>query len=143
MTPTGFVAFMGATFGMIAVPLLSVIGTPVLWGLLPFFALVTSGLWLAINRNQRDNALSETLTIRANEVELVRRQPRKEEQRWTANPYWVSVHLHPGDTPVEKYLTLKGNGREVELGAFLSPDERVALQGDVSDALARTRAPAG
>ncbi|MEM9344711.1 MAG: DUF2244 domain-containing protein [Pseudomonadota bacterium] len=139
MTPVGFVGFMGVTVGLIAVPLLSVVGTPVLWGLLPFFAMVIGGLWLAINRNQRDNCLSETLTIRADEVELVRKEPRRVDQRWTANPYWVSVHLHLGDTPVEKYLTLKGNGREVELGAFLSPDEREALQGDVTDALARTR----
>ena len=44
------------------------------------------------------------------------------------------------DTPrVEKYLTLRGNGREIELGAFLTPGERAALYREIRDALARLR----
>ncbi len=137
MTPKGFVAFMAATFALIAVPLLAVLGTPVLWGLLPFFALAIWGLWAAINRNQRDARLTETLTIWKDRIELVREEPRGAVKRWEANPYWVSVHLRPGDKPVENYLTLKGGGREVELGAFLSPEERAALCDDVQSALRR------
>jgi uncharacterized membrane protein len=29
--------------------------------------------------------------------------------------------------PVENYVTMRGNGRTVEIGAFLSPDERLDL----------------
>jgi uncharacterized membrane protein len=36
---------------------------------------------------------------------------------------------------VPHYITLKGNGREAELGRFLSEDERKALIGELSDAL--------
>ncbi|MDU8942647.1 DUF2244 domain-containing protein [Ovoidimarina sediminis] len=139
MTPGGFVAFMSVTLLFIAVPLLSVLGTPILWGLLPFFGAALWGLWAAINRNRRDAALRETLTISHDRMELVREDPRKGTKRWEANPYWVSVHLHPGDKPVENYLTLKGAGREVELGAFLSPEERAALKDDVLNALAAAR----
>jgi uncharacterized membrane protein len=127
LTPRGFVWFMGVTLVMIAMPLLAVLGTPVLWGLLPFFALAIWGLWLAIGRNQRDARLSETLTLSGTRITLVRRDPRGEEQRWEANPYWVSVQMHAKGGPVENYVTLKGAGREVEIGAFLSADERVAL----------------
>lgn len=137
MTPEGFVVFMAATFVMIAVPLIAVLGSPVLWALLPFFALAIWGLWFAISRNKRDAALTETLTLWSDRVELVRKEPRGNAKHWDANPHWVSVHLHPGDKPVEKYLTLRGAGREVELGAFLSPDEREALHGDLLKALAR------
>lgn len=139
LTPGGFVVFMGVTLGFIAVPLLSVLGTPVLWGLLPFFAAALWGLWAAINRNRRDARLRETLTIWPDRIELVRQEPHGPAKRWEANPYWVSVHLHPGDKPVENYLTLKGAGREVELGAFLSPEERAALKDDVQIALAAAR----
>jgi len=47
---------------------------------------------------------------------------------WEANPYWVRVALHAKGGPVPNYLTLSGGGREVELGAFLSPPERVELK---------------
>ena len=117
---------MAATLALIALPLAMLLGSPVLWGLLPFFGLVIWGLWAAIGRNQRDRRMSETLTLWRDRVELVRRE-RRGEQRWEANPYWVSVHLHPGEQPVEHYLTLKGGGREVEFGAFLSPEERKGL----------------
>ena len=104
-----------------------------------FMALAMAGLWLALNRSDRDGRLSEVLTLWPDRVTLVRRDPRGDERRWDANPYWVSVHLHPGDKPVESYLTLKGGGREVEFGAFLSPEERVTLHGEITRALARAR----
>ncbi len=37
------------------------------------------------------------------------------------------------------YLTLKGEGREVELGAFLTEDERLRLADDLRERLARLR----
>ena len=43
------------------------------------------------------------------------------------------------NAPVEKYLTLAGNGREIELGAFLSPGERVELFDEISAALDRLK----
>jgi len=138
MTPEGFVGFMAATFAMIAVPLIAVLGSPVLWALLPFFALAIWGLWFAINRNQCDATLTETLTLWSDRIELVRKEPRGSTKRWDANPHWVSVHLHPGEKPVEKYLTLRGGGREVEIGAFLSSDEREELHGDLLTVLKRS-----
>jgi len=47
--------------------------------------------------------------------------------------------LHPTAGPVPNYLTLQGGPREVELGAFLSEDERVALKAEVQVALTRLR----
>ncbi|MEM9032788.1 MAG: DUF2244 domain-containing protein, partial [Pseudomonadota bacterium] len=85
----------------------------------------------ALNRSDRDARLTEVLTFLPERVVLVRTEPKGCEKRWGANPYWVSVHLHPGHKPVEKYLTLKGGGREVELGAFLSPEEREELYRDL------------
>lgn len=136
LTPRGFVAFMGATLLMIALPLLAVLGSPVLWGLLPFFGIAVWALWAAIGRNRRDASLTETLTLSDERIELVRHEPRGRTLTWDANPYWVSVHMKSGDKPVENYLTLKGGGREVELGAFLSPEERAALHARLQKALA-------
>lgn len=133
MTPKGFVLFMGSTLVLVAIPLIAVLGTPTLWVLLAFVATAIGGVWFAITRNQTDGTQSETLTIGPEMAELIHRDARGHEQSWSANPYWVTVHLHPGDKPVEHYLTLKGSGREVELGAFLSPEERKALYEELRD----------
>jgi uncharacterized membrane protein len=37
------------------------------------------------------------------------------------------VHLYGTEGPLPNYVTLSGNGREVEIGAFLSEDERKSL----------------
>ncbi|MEM9269814.1 MAG: DUF2244 domain-containing protein [Pseudomonadota bacterium] len=48
--------------------------------------------------------------------------------------------MHLADTKhLESYLTLKGNGREIELGAFLSPEERVDLHNSLQEALRDTK----
>ncbi|MFP4044569.1 MAG: DUF2244 domain-containing protein, partial [Rhodosalinus sp.] len=59
------------------------------------------------------------------------RNPRGPLQEWECNPHWIRVELHARGGPVPNYVTLRGSGREVEIGAFLSEDERKALYGDL------------
>jgi len=142
MPKRGFVAFIGATFVLLLLPLLAVLGTPILWGLAPF---VLGALWLLyamIQKNYRDGEILEELRLWSDRAELTRSARNRAPLTWEANPYWVSVHLHPSGGPVSSYLTLKGAGREVELGAFLSEDERTALHGTLRDVLARVVASA-
>lgn len=135
----GFVLFIGATCLLILVPMLAVLGSPVLWGILPFFALAIWGLWAALARSYRDGEIVEDLALSRDSLTLTRHGPRGRRQDWQANPYWVSVQLHPTGGPVPNYLTLKGNGREVELGAFLSEDERLALRDELQTRLLHLR----
>ena len=130
-----FVVFMGATIALIALPLLTVIGSPVLWGLLPFFGLALWGLWYALAVSYRRGEVLEELTVTGETAHLTRHNPRGPRQDWEANRYWVSVHLHPTGGPVENYITLRGGDREVELGRFLDAGERLALYGDLKRAL--------
>lgn len=135
----GFVWFIGGTAALIAVPLFAVIGTPVLWGLLPFLAAAIAAVWWALDRSFRDGEIVEDLVLSADQITLVRHGPRGLRQDWQANPHWVRLTIHPKDGPVPNYLTLNGNGREVELGAFLTPNERVALRGELAERLAKMR----
>ena len=140
MGPVGFVRVMGLTAFFLALPLLGVLGTPVLWGLLPFMGLALWGLWYALSRNRAERAqLCEDLHLSGAEIALTRTNPRTPPQHWQANPYWVSVKLTEKGGPVENYLTLAGGGREVELGAFLSPEERAVLHDDLTRALRHVR----
>ena len=71
---------------------------------------------------------------------LTRTNPRKEDQSWQCNTYWVKVTLHQKGGPVPNYITLKGSGREVEVGSFLSEEERIALYGELTSTLALAQA---
>jgi uncharacterized membrane protein len=127
LPPEGFVWFIGVTAVLLAVPLLTVFGSPVVWALLPFLLAALAAIWFAIQRNNRDRAIVEDLRIHTGRVTLERRGPRGKVATWEANPHWVQITLHPTGGPVPDYLTLKAGGREVELGAFLTEDERVSL----------------
>jgi uncharacterized membrane protein len=140
MGPRGFVRIIAISAAFLALPLLGVLGTPVLWGLLPFAGLALWALWYALSRNSAErHALREDLYLTKERIEITRTNPRKPPQHWDANPYWVRVKLAETDGVIENYLTLEGNGRVVELGAFLSPEERVALYAELSLVLRHLR----
>lgn len=128
LTPEGFVWFIGVTATLIFMPLLSVLGTSVFWGLLPFVCAGLWAIWSALQRSWRDMELYEELTLWPDRVRLERHAPKTALKDWEANPYWVTVHVHERGGPVPQYLTLRGAGREVELGAFLTPGERLKLK---------------
>ena len=140
MGNTGFARVIAISAGFLTLPLLAVLGTPVLWGLLPFAGLALWGLWYALQRNSRDRRrLREDMCLTRERIEILRINPRQPEQRWQANPYWVRLNLTEKGARVENYLTLEGGGRVVELGAFLSPEERATLFDDLSLALRHLR----
>lgn len=139
LRPEGFVIFIAITGALILVPLLALLGTMALWGVLPFTALALWAIWAALRRNARDGALVEELRLWPDHIRLDRIDPNGPDKHWEANPYWVRVRLHPEGGPVDNYLTLKGGGREVEFGAFLTPEERKGLEADLDRALRHLR----
>ena len=139
LTADGFVWFIGITAVALSLPLLPLLGTVALWGVFPFLLLSLFGVWYGIRRNQRDLSKQEVLTIAQDRMELTRFNPREDSQHWEANPYWVEVRLHKSKGPVENYVTLRGSEREVEIGAFLSPEERLELHAQLQDRLSRLR----
>jgi uncharacterized membrane protein len=139
MTPGGFAGFFAATAGLLALPMLSLIGSPVVWGLLPFAVLALAGLWVALRRSGRDTEVLEDLTLTPARVTLTRHGPRGRRQSWEANPHWVRPVLHRSVGPVPNYVTLQGGPREVEIGAFLSEDERLRLYDELAAVFARWR----
>lgn len=137
----GFVWFIGLTAGLISLPLLALLGSTYMWVMLPFLAAAVAAIWYFIERSYKDGQILEVLTIWSDQMELTRQNPRGEPQYWQANPYWVEVKMQPtngpNSGPVENYITLRGNDREVEIGAFLSADERKILLSELQAVLAR------
>ncbi|AUC51937.1 hypothetical protein CDO87_01450 [Sagittula sp. P11] len=139
LSPRGFAAMVLGFFLAASIPLYGVLGTLVLWGLLPFMLAATAALYYALRRNLRDRRILEVLTLSHDTTSLVRTDPRGNSLSWDANTFWVTVSLHETGGPVPNYVTLKGSGREVEIGAFLSEDERKALYTDLLTAVRRAK----
>ena len=135
LQPKGFALFIGITFAMSLLPLVAVVGSVVLWGLLPFMIAAIGAILFALDRSRHRAQVIEVLTLSDDRAHLVRRNPRGDVQEWDCNRYWAKPALHEKNGPVPYYITLSGNGREVESGAFLSEEERVSLFDELTRAL--------
>jgi len=127
LKPNGFVLFLGSTFVLISLPLFNVLGTKVFWGLLPFLLVAFMGVWFALRQSLNDRQILEQLTLSQEEIALIRQNPTGRQKHWVCSPYWAKLKIYETEGPVSNYITLTGNGREVELGAFLTEDERKTL----------------
>ena len=132
LKPKEFAFFFGATFALIALPLFNVLGTKVFWGLFPFLFLTLMGIWFALRKSLKDRQILEQLTLYKDELILIRQDPTGEQKEWVCSPYWSKLRMYDKEGPVANYITLSGNGREVELGSFLSEDERKELFSDLN-----------
>lgn len=134
----GFVWIIALTAGALLLPLLAVLGSPVLWGILPFAGLAVWALWHAIQRSYRSGDTREVLVLTREALTLTRSDPGRKDRIWETNPYWVRASLSAAG-PVEHYLILSDGRREIELGAFLAPEERQSLHHEVVRHLAAVR----
>ncbi len=127
------------TGGMLSIPLIPLLGTPIGWTLLPFLLSALLLLAFFLRKNTKDGASQwEHIRIWEGLMTVERHDPGQAPRFWDANPYWVRLELKK-DAPLENYLVLKGGRRDIELGAFLSPEERLTLRDDLERALGRVR----
>ena len=77
-----FVVFIAGTVAIIFLPLIAVLGSPVLWGLLPFFIIAVSGVWYALHRSYKDGEILEELRIWPDRMTLIHIHPRRGRKSW-------------------------------------------------------------
>ncbi|RKE94400.1 DUF2244 domain-containing protein [Sulfitobacter guttiformis] len=133
----GMAAFVLTTFTLISIPVLPLLGSPILWGLLPFTLAAVWGMYWALQRNYKSRQISEELVLDETLARLTRINPKGDVQEWDCDRYWTKVTKYEDEGPVPNYVTLRGKGREVEIGAFLSEEERIALFEDLERVLRR------
>ncbi len=133
----GFAGFILVTFFLILLPLLAFSGTVVFWGLLPFLMFAIWAVWAALQNSYKQNRVYERLSFGQRTLDLRRTNPKGDTQTWTCEGYWSRASIYSSEGPVPHYVTLNGNGREVEIGAFLSEDERKCLYKELCNELAR------
>lgn len=131
----GFAAFILTTFTLILIPTITVLGTVLLWGLLPFVMGAVAAIYFALRSNHKSRLIEEVLTLDRDTAYLTHTTPKGEVKEWDCNRYWTKVTKYENDGPVPHYVTLSGHGREVEIGRFLSEEERIALFDDLERSL--------
>ncbi|MEM7270657.1 MAG: DUF2244 domain-containing protein [Pseudomonadota bacterium] len=140
LSTEGFRWIMAVTAAGLALPLIALAPTGASFALAPYaiFALIL--LWLFLKLSYFTGRTTEELRLWPDVIAVERREPWGKIRRWSANPYWVDIDL--ADTrQVPSYLTLRGSGRRIELGAFLTPAERVELAGELRSRIAQLRRP--
>jgi uncharacterized membrane protein len=123
LTPHGFRWLMGV---VIALNLL--VGGWFLahgaWPVFGFMGLDVVILWLCFRRSYADGRAHETVQLGPNDL-VVRKVDRFGRAReWRLEPSWLQVVMD--DPPQhESALILRSHGRELVIGSFLTPDERL------------------
>ncbi|MEJ2020780.1 MAG: DUF2244 domain-containing protein [Maritimibacter sp.] len=135
----GFVFVIGLMFAATLLPLLGFLGSVHMWILALFGFGALAALWWFIDRSYRDGEVLEELSIWPDHITLTRSTGRGVEASWEANIYWVTVTCHKTGGPIPDYITLSGNSREVEIGAFLSDPERPQLYDELEQVLVRAK----
>ena len=131
----GFRRLMWFSGAAMSLPIIALAGTPVALPLGGAAAFALFLLWLFFRLNYRSGRVTEELRLWPDVIAVERREPKGEVRRWAANPYWVDIDL--SDTKaIEQYLTLRGAGRRIELGAFLTPEERQELADELRTRIA-------
>ncbi|MEP1768523.1 MAG: DUF2244 domain-containing protein [Sulfitobacter sp.] len=133
----GMAAFVLTTFTLISIPVLPLLGSPILWGMLPFTLATVWGVFWALQRNHKSRQIREELVLGEQTAQLTHTTASGAVQKWDCDRYWTQVTKYEDEGPVPHYITLRGKGREVEIGSFLSEDERIALYDDLRRALHR------
>jgi len=112
------------------------------WPVMGFFGLDAALIYLAFRLNYRSGRLYERVRLTPRTLEVERITARGRRRLWEFQPYWLRVELYRAEHP-DCRLMLTSHGRSLEIGAFLSPEERVSLHHALRAAVARCRcAPA-
>ena len=128
LTKKQFLALMLITLFAMMIPVIPFVGTQTVIILLPFSLITLLLLFISILLSYRSGKLYERVTIWPDLIELKRVESDGTSKEWNANPYWTKVKLYEEGQKIQNYLTLTGSGREVEVGAFLAPSERLEIK---------------
>ena len=128
-------------FGIIAcgflLPIIPFIGSPI-GTTLTIFSGLTFYLFLTfLQKSFQQGATFEEILISKSKIIVLHKEKNKEFKTWEGNPYWTRVNVDMDNPKLKNYLTLAGKGRHIELGAFLSPNERIELRDKIQNALAK------
>jgi len=106
------------------------------WPVIGFCGLDVFLVWLAFKLSYRQGRLRERVIIRDGDMRISRVLPSGHESRWRLSPVWTRVVIDNPDQH-EARVRVVTKGRSLVLGAFLSPEERMAFGKSLAEAVTR------
>jgi len=139
LSPRGFLLLMSAiaSVSFVAGMAFMLAGA---WPIFGFFGLDVLLIYLAFKSNYRWARMYETVRLTEDALLVERISPSGKVQRWRFQPYWLRVDI---DDPVrhDSQLVISSHGKRLQIGAFLTPDERAEFADALRDALSGLRQP--
>jgi len=109
------------------------------WPVFGFFGIDMVLVYLAFKMNYRDAQRYETVQLTDTTLTVERVAPSGRRERWRFQPYWLQVEIEDNPAP-DSALILRSHGRSVEIGSFLTTDEKVDLANALRNELSKLRA---
>jgi uncharacterized membrane protein len=110
------------------------------WPVVAFSLIEAPLIVLLLVINLRRARASELIMLNADELTVVRTDPRGRRRRISFPAAWLRIELERGGGGIPRVL-LSNHGRNFEVGAFLHEPDRVALFEALRDALNGARNP--
>jgi uncharacterized membrane protein len=138
--PTGFLMLM-AVLSACSFTIGMVFYLSGAWPVIGFLGLDVLIVYVAFRLNYRAARAYETVRLTREALEVTRVDSSGRGRRITLQPYWLAVDM---DDPPRRHsrLTLRTHGRRLEIGGFLTPDEKLDLARALRRALEEVRQPA-
>lgn len=105
------------------------------WPVIGFLGLDVLLIYWALTRNYRILRRSERIKLTREELEITSFCGSVCLSREVFQPYWTKVDLNFSREDRNR-LVLRSSGKEIELGSFLSPDQKSAIANRLRSALA-------
>ena len=135
---TGFAVLMGAI-----VLVSAAVGAGFMmvgaWPVAGFFGLDVVLLFVAFRWHGRQARRAEFVRLDRDGLSVRRLEPDGSSRSWRFEPYWLRVSIEAAG--LRDRLMLRSHGRDLEIGAFLTSDERRQLAHAIEGALRAHRAP--
>jgi uncharacterized membrane protein len=112
------------------------------WPVALFFLLDAGLLYLAFKLSYRSADSFEEVRIDEARLTVRRVERRKPERLWEFHPHWVRVLLERRSAHDQR-LALASHGDRLEIGRFLSPEERAEVAAEIKAGLDRRNAAFG
>lgn len=108
------------------------------WPISGFMGAEAILLYLAFRLNLRDARLAEYISLSSETLQVERVDPWGRRKSWTFQPQWL--HVAMDDPPKhESRLELRSHGKQLVIGRFLTPVERLEVAEAIRGALAQVR----
>ncbi len=109
------------------------------WPVIGFLGLDAAVLYWALSASLKSGRAFEQVTLWPDSLEIRHVSPHGRERNHAFNPFWVRLHIDRDYDDNVTRLSLRNRSEEIEIGAFLNPDDKASFADTFGQALAKAR----